>query len=156
LASIILTQNLKDSVKTEVYKLWNLEYPEAITYSDQSEFEQYLSGLIDPKHFLLYNKKEQLIGWAFTFTREDQRWFAIIIEKSNQELGSGKKLLNEIKANETKLAGWVIDHNNDHKKDGSSYSSPLSFYVKNGFYVCPDIRLETERISAVKIEWTQV
>jgi hypothetical protein len=53
------------------------------------------------------------------------------------------------------LNGWVIDHNNDKRKDGLIYISPLKFYEKCGFEIQSDIRLELDNISAVKIKWTK-
>lgn len=42
----------------------------------------------------------------------------------------------------------VIDHNNDIKFNGELYKSPLLFYQKNGFSICPEIRLEIPVVSA--------
>ena len=39
-------------------------------------------------------------------------------------------------------------------KSGKPYRSPLDFYIKNGFKVLPEIRLELPSISAVKIKWS--
>jgi hypothetical protein len=69
--------------------------------------------------------------------------------------GKGTLLLNKLKENEHKLCGWVVDHDNDRKQDGEPYKSPLKFYQKNGFAICSDVRLETEKRSAVKIIWEQ-
>ena len=63
-------------------------------------------------------------------------------------------MLDEIKNNEPVLNGWVIDHNNDKKKNGQQYISPLKFYEKCGFGILSDVRLELDKISAVKIKWT--
>jgi hypothetical protein len=52
------------------------------------------------------------------------------------------------------LNGWVIDHNNDRKKNGLIYVSPLKFYEKCGFEIQNYMRLELDKISAVKIKWT--
>ena len=51
------------------------------------------------------------------------------------------------------MAGWVIDNDAEMKLDGKPYRSPLSFYQKRGFKIHRDIRIETEKLSAVKIEW---
>lgn len=65
-------------------------------------------------------------------------------------------MLDKIKNNEKALNGWVIDHNNDKKKNGQHYISPLKFYEKCDFRVLSDIRLELDKISAVKIKWTTI
>jgi GNAT superfamily N-acetyltransferase len=107
--------------------------------------------LSDKKHYLLQNESDEIHGWAITFARENETWFAIIINSKIQNQGFGKQLLNHLKSIEKKLSGWVIDHNNDFKFDGIVYVSPLKFYLKNGFSICNEIRIETEKISAVKI-----
>ena len=67
--------------------------------------------------------------------------------------GFGTQLLNLGKEKESVLNGWVIDHDKDKKRNGENYISPLNFYLKNGFEVFPDNRLELEKLSAVKIRW---
>ena len=49
--------------------------------------------------------------------------------------------------------GWVIDHNDDLKSNGKYYQTPMPFYVKHGFEILEDIRIESEMIRAVKIKW---
>lgn len=70
-----------------------------------------------------------------------------------QKKGFGSQILNQIKQNENNLSGWVIDHNNDFKRNGNSYNSPLNFYLKNDFAVVDQCRLSTDKIDAVKITW---
>ena len=67
--------------------------------------------------------------------------------------GFGTLLLNELKKNNTVLNGWVTDHQNDVKQNKESYLSPIEFYSKNGFSVSKNIRIENDKISAVKITW---
>ena len=38
-------------------------------------------------------------------------------------------------------------------KNGKVYKSPLVFYLKNGFEIIENERLELEKISAVKVRW---
>ncbi|SMD14689.1 hypothetical protein, partial [Pedobacter nyackensis] len=71
---------------------------------------------------------------------------------SNQNKGCGKMLIDSLKQNSKKLCGWVIDHNNDLKQDGSTYYTPMQFYLKNSFIVM-DEKIETDIISAVKIKF---
>lgn len=93
------------------------------------------------------------MGWALTFERENEKWFAIILSEKIKGKGLGRKMLNELKKEEQVLNGWVIDHNNDKKKNGQQYISPLKFYEKCGFIILSDVRLELDKISAVKIKW---
>ena len=57
------------------------------------------------------------------------------------------------KEKENSLNAWVIDHNRDLKANGDAYRSPLEFYLKNGFKLLSDIRLELTNISAVQVNW---
>jgi hypothetical protein len=78
-------------------------------------------------------------------------WFAIIIDDQMQRKGKGSLLLEELKKEKNNLNGWVVDHENDRKKNGEAYKSLLLCYIKNGFITCNGTRIENEKISAVKI-----
>ena len=145
--------NLKQ--KEEIFELWNNEYPEKLTYKTIVEFENYLSKLTEQNHYLLLNENEETQGWATTFKRENAKWFAIILSEKLHGKGIGTKMLNTLKNDENTLNGWVIDHNSDKKINGNFYQSPLEFYIKNGFEILSEIRLEIEIMSAVKIKWTK-
>jgi GNAT superfamily N-acetyltransferase len=147
------TTNLDNSQLKQLLQLWNKEYPEQLAYSELSEFRSYLAGLANTTHFLLTDDHGLIKAWAFTFTREAERWFAIILDSSVQNQGYGTGLLNTLKVKEQILCGWVTDHNQYKKKDQSTYRSPLAFYLKNGFTTCDPVRLETDKLSAVKIQW---
>jgi len=108
--------------------------------------------LIDQYHILLLDDTK-IKGWYFNFIRENEKWFGMILDSDIQGKGFGTKVLNLAKEKESVLNGWVIDHNNDKKQNGEFYKSPLGFYQKNGFEVISNIRLELDKISAVKIKW---
>jgi len=57
------------------------------------------------------------------------------------------------KKERSKLNGWVITSNDYLKSNNNVYNSPVDFYVKNGFQIHKDIRLETGKINALKISW---
>ena len=145
--------NLKQ--KEEIFELWNNEYPEKLAYKTIVDFENYLSKLTEQNHYLLLNENEETKGWATTFKRENEKWFAIIISEKLHGKGFGTKMLNTLKNNEKTLNGWVIDHNSDKKLNGNFYQSPLEFYIKNEFEILSETRLELEIMSAVKIKWTK-
>ncbi|OOG73289.1 hypothetical protein [Flavobacterium sp. A45] len=149
----IQTQVLTLEQKESLFELWNAEYPERIGYKDLSEFENYLDGVSSIKHYLLVNDLNQISGWAFTFVREDEDWFGIIINSKIQGKRFGTLLLDELKNNTSVLNGWATDHQNDVKRNKEPYLSPLEFYTKNGFIVDQNIRMENDKISAVKIRW---
>ncbi|QLC65679.1 GNAT family N-acetyltransferase [Flavobacterium sp. LPB0248] len=150
---IIQTTELNEQAKKQVLDLWNREYPEKLSYNSLTEFDNYLQNLNNLKHFLLTSDIGLILGWALTFDRDNEKWFAIILSEKIKGNGLGRKMLDKIKNTELVLNGWVIDHNKDKKKNGQEYISPLKFYEKCGFRILKDVRLELDKISAVKIKW---
>ncbi|REC52969.1 N-acetyltransferase [Chryseobacterium piscium] len=147
------THQLNQEQKEQILQLWNNEYPEKLAYKSIDGFENYLEKLNEVNHFLLMNDDEKIQGWAITFEREGDTWFAIILSENLHGKGWGTKVLNELKRHKNELNGWVIDNSNGKKLNGNFYKSPLEFYLKNEFEVLSDIRLELEIMSAVKIKW---
>ena len=141
--------------KEVLCQLWNNEYPEKLSYKKTEEFDMYLNSLSNTKHYLLIVEANEIKGWAFTFLRDDEVWFAIIVDDQMQGKGKGSLLLDELKKGKNNLNGWVVDHENDSKQNGEAYTSPLLFYIKNGFTICNGTRIENEKISAVKINWNR-
>lgn len=144
---------LNTEQKMDIVRLWNTEYPVHLNYRDLSGFDEYLQGLTQPLHFILNDVQNHIQAWLVTFTRDDARWFAMILDGALQGQGIGSKLLDEAKKLENELNGWVTDHSRDIRTDGKPYHSPIGFYLKNGFEVLPDIRLEKGSLSTVKIRW---
>ena len=150
---IIETASLSETQKVAVLQLWNEEYPGQLRYAQPAGFDAYLSALTDKTHLLAVNDEGQVLGWALSFIRDGERWFAIIIHRSMQGMGEGSALLNALKSKEQSLAGWATDHERYTKADGSPYPSPLGFYVRQGFTTNPESRLELPHLSAVRIDW---
>ena len=149
----IKRSSLSVSEKLEVFELWNNEYPEKLSYKEKGEFDTYLKALKEQSHILLVDINKKIKGWYFDFKRENEKWFAIILDSEIHGKGLGTKILELAKEKENELNGWVIDHNRDKKKNGELYNSPLNFYLKNGFEKSVIDRLELKNISAVKIKW---
>lgn len=148
-------KELSASDKLHLMELWNNEYPEKLAYAGIDAFEVYLENLKDQRHILMCDENNNIQGWYFQFTRENETWFAIIIDSKCQGAGMGTQLLDMAKEQVEQLSGWVIDHNGDIKKNGEFYTSPLNFYLKNGFQLISETRLELDFISAVKIQWVK-
>ncbi|MES2863582.1 MAG: hypothetical protein V4666_05650 [Bacteroidota bacterium] len=144
---------LNDNEKTQILKIWNNEYPMTLNFSDAVGFDAYLNSLSDTIHYIIENENNVILAWGCKFTRDNEKWFAIILDQKIQGKGKGTEILNAIKNNEIKLNAWVIDTENYKKLDGEMYKSPLPFYLKNSFNLCPEIRIENEKLSAVKITW---
>ncbi len=117
-----------------------------------ADFEEFLATLLEPKYYFLLDN-ENTAGWAATFTAGPVRSFFIMLHGAYHGKGYGTILLNELKKEGPQLFAWAIDHNNDVKPDGRPYPSPINFYLKNGFTVNNDLRLENEVLSAVNILW---
>jgi hypothetical protein len=150
---IIETNTLDDAQKQAVIELWNEEYPAQLKYEHMEDFDRYLDALSDKTHLLGIDDTGRVIGWALSFIRNGERWFAIIIHRTAQAKGKGAAMLGALKARGERLAGWVTDHERYQKSDGTPYPSPLGFYLRNGFTVRQDVRLELEKLSAVRIDW---
>ena len=150
---IVQKEILSVAEKEVLRELWNNEYPSRLYLETKEDFDLYLNGLSNTDHYLLIDDLNKIVGWAFTFLREEEDWFAIILNDEIQGKGNGSLLINEIKKNNSNLNGWVIDQENQVKQNKEFYKSPMLFYIKNGFRICSDIRIENEKLSAVKINW---
>ena len=144
---------LNDNEKIQISKIWNNEYPITLNFSDSEGFDTYLNSLSDTIHYILENENNEILAWGCKFTRDNEKWFAVILDEKIQGKGKGTEILNAIKNNEITLNAWVIDKEIYTKLNGEIYKSPLNFYLKNSFNLCPEIRLENEKLSAVKITW---
>lgn len=151
--NFLQTEQLSNDYKKEIFQIWNKEYPEKLAFQGVENFEEYLSKLENPNHYIIQNSRNKIIGWAVDFNRDNEKWFAIIVDQNEQHKGLGEKLLLELQKHNIELNGWVIDHDKDLKRNGEKYLSPLVFYLNHNFETLPDIRLENEILSAVKIKW---
>lgn len=145
---IEISKSLTEDQTKQIDYLWNDVYPVKL----KNRFGLLLKDLKEFNHHVLLNETDEVIGWAVAFLRDGEIWFSILVSAENQNKGYGNMLIDSLKQNFKNLYGWVIDHNNDLKQDGSIYSSPIQFYLKNGFVVMDD-RIETDIISAVKIKY---
>lgn len=153
---ITRTKALSRSQKQDIVRLWNTEYPVHLNYKDVAGFEQYLDGLSNPAHLTINDQEGSVKAWLIIFTRDDARWFAMILDASLHGKGIGSKLLDEAKKLEGELNGWATDHGRDKRADGKPYPSPIGFYLKNDFEVLSGTRLEKGALSTVKIRWRKI
>ena len=149
------TLHLTSIQKSQISRLWNNEYPKSLNFADATGFDNYLAGLSDPVHYLLEAENGKILAWACKFIRAEEKWFAIILDEEIQGQGKGRAMLNALKKDEHGLTAWVIDKEDALKLNGETYNSPLNFYLKNDFITIPEIRLENEKMSAIKIIWTK-
>jgi hypothetical protein len=115
-----------------VFDLWNQEYPEKLVHDSHESMNLYLEKLESPK-YILCHLDGNLIGWASIFTRENERWFFLIISSQFHKKGIGKKFIQKITTLENRINGWVIDHSNDKKMDGHPTHLPYPFMLNKGF-----------------------
>lgn len=143
---------LTDDLKLEIIKIWNAEFSKQLAYDSIEGYDKWLNSIEDPTHVLVYSNTGELIAWCTDFNRNKERWFSILIIRSHHGKGLGRMMLDKMKARNTHLCGWAVDHNRDTRSDGSAYPSPIAFYEKNGFEIL-DIRDEKKDLSVVKIKW---
>ena len=146
---IIQTKTLSSVQSEQINSLWNKEYPLKL----KDRFPILLEGTTWHSHYLVEDSNGLIIAWAVMFEHSSQIRFSIIVSQEHQGKGLGKILLDHMKSTRNEFYGWVIDHNNDLKLNGENYISPLSFYVKQGFEIISDQRIETEMIQAVLVGW---
>ncbi len=149
------SNSLSQPEKITIFNLWNAEYADHLAHADVASLDAYFEKLEDVTYYLLKDDEEDVKGWAITFDREDERWFAIIISEKLQGKGYGNMMMDRIKQDEPVLNGWVTDHIEDIRSDGRPYLSPIDFYIKNDFVVLENTRFEKGRLKAVKIRWTR-
>lgn len=153
--TVSLFHDLNPEQREIVRQLWNEEYPVGLNLAAPVDFNNYLNGLTSKTHYLLETEDNVIAGWGLTFLRDNEQWFAMIVLRAYQGKQAGTQLLRAMQNNNPLLYGWVIDHSNDSKSDGTNYPSPLAFYLKNGFIADPEIRLEIPHLSAVRIHWNR-
>ncbi|MBB4808310.1 GNAT superfamily N-acetyltransferase [Chryseobacterium defluvii] len=153
----ILEQNkLTEIQKKNLWDLWNNEYPVQLNYEKLEDFNKYIKSLENSFNILLLDDGK-IIGWAFSFDREGERWFGIIVSENYQNKRYGSLMLKKLKEHESQLNGWVIDKTNYYyKKNDKPYKSPIDFYLKNEFKIINDSILETPKFSAIKITWSKL
>ena len=144
---ILKTKYLNQEKFQQINQLWNDEYPLKL----KDRFGLLLNGVENYNHYII-EQNNQIIAWAVDFEKENETRFSIIVHSKHKRKGLGKLLLNRLKRDLGEFYGWVIDHNNDMKQNGEIYTTPLSFYVKNGFEVLVESRIDNEMINAVKIK----
>jgi GNAT superfamily N-acetyltransferase len=147
---IINTKILTPQQEEQINKLWNEEYP--IRLADR--FKLLLEGVQNYNHYILEDEHQNLKAWAVDFVKDNEIRFSIIVRSEQKGKGLGSSLVEKLKLKNKEFYGWVIDHDNDFKSNGENYKTPMPFYLKHGFSILKDCRIETEIISAVKIKWT--
>ena len=144
---------LTTTQKEEILTLWNTVSPANISHDTIESLEEYLKTLNNVIYTLTLDDQEKVVGWFADFDREGGRWFAMLLDASVQGKGVGSSLLTQVKSRYDDISGWVIDHSDDARLDGKPYISPVNFYLKNGFEIVSDVRLELDYLSCVKMRW---
>lgn len=153
--NFILTKELNQTQKEEITVLWNAVYPIELRYESSKALEEFIDTKAAFEYYIFSNESGKIIGWLGVFTRDNERWFSIMVDPQYQGKKLGTQLLVKAKEKEPILNGWVVDHNNHKKVNGEPYLSPLSFYKKIGFEVFHDIHINQKNLSAVKITWNR-
>ena len=150
---IIHTHVLNQQQQLELLKCWNDVYPQNLKFDDLAKLKSYFDGLQQVEYFLLIDASIPATAFSFRFIRDEELWLAMLMPPTMQGKGYGSILLEELTENISSISAWVVDHDRDLKSDGSSYISPLPFYLKEGFEIQEGVRLETDTISVAKLIW---
>lgn len=148
-------KTLEEQERKLLLQLWNDEYPIIISHSSLQSFNRYLDSLENVVHYLLIDlsKNDIIKGWAFTFDRDNLRWFAIILSPTIQKKGIGRIILKYLISKEKHLRAWVIDNDRYVKSNGQPYIPPLSFYTKLGCNISKKDTSTSGELSVVKIDF---
>jgi RimJ/RimL family protein N-acetyltransferase len=144
---IIKAKNISSDQFQQINQMWNDEYP--IKLKDR--FGILLEGVENYNHYLI-EQNNNVLAWAVEFEKEKEKRFSIIVKNEYKGNGFGKLLINRLKRDLGEFYGWVIDHNNDLKHNGEFYMTPIGFYLKNGFEILTQERIDSEMIRAVKVK----
>jgi predicted GNAT family N-acyltransferase len=147
---VTFTASLSANQIQQIDVLWNQEYSKNLL----NRFSILLTDAANYRHFIIENDAREIVAWAVLFDKENETRFSIIVAEASSGLGLGGQLMDVLKQVCPCFYGWVIDHDNDLKNDGSIYRSPLTFYLKHGFEVLSEQRLDTTIIKAVKVKWS--
>lgn len=142
---------LSDKHHAQINALWNEEYPTTLV----GRFPMLLEDTLLFKHFIILNEEENVMAWAAYFQKDEEIRFSILVGRSHQGKGYGKQLINAMKNELPKFYAWVIDKEHFIRKDGKTYTSPLSFYLNLGFEILPDQRIDNDMINAVKVRFSK-
>jgi GNAT superfamily N-acetyltransferase len=148
---IIKTTPLTTHQSSQINQLWNDEYPLKL----KDRFPILLDGADWHNHYIILDEEQNVIAWAVDFEKEKQIRFPIIVASNHKGKGLGGLLIDKLKEENKEFYGWVIDHNDDLKSNGEHYQTPMPFYLKHGFEILNDIRIDNEMIKAVLIKWIE-
>jgi GNAT superfamily N-acetyltransferase len=146
---VIKTNKISKKQKAQINKLWNDEYPVKL----KDRFDLLLNDVQNFNHYLIEDKGE-VVAWAVEFEKQKETRFSIIIKNQYQGKGIGKLLINKLKNELDEFYGWVIDNDFDLKSNGETYKSPLKFYLKLGFEILENERINNEILNAIKIKYS--
>ena len=146
---ILKTKSLSEKQSRQINQLWNDEYPLKL----KDRFLMLLDGVDRYNHYIIEDSNKNVIAWAVDFEKDQQIRFSIIVTSAWKGKGLGVLLIDKLKEENDEFYGWVIDHNEDLKSNGDHYQSPIPFYLKHGFDILNDRRIDTEMITAVLIKW---
>lgn len=147
---VIKTKILSPKQEEQIDALWNEEYPIKLA----NRFKLLLEGVENYNHYVIEDEEKNVKAWAVDFEKENEIRFSIIVRSGEKGKGLGACLIDKLKLENEEFFGWVIDHNKDLKSNGQNYITPMPFYLKHGFAILDDCRIEAEIISAVKIKWS--
>lgn len=130
---ITIHGNLNSTDTISLFNIWNAVYPTEATFQKIEDIIHYLNQKIHPTHYVARDLNDKIDGWLMTFTRDQSRFFVLLVNKQAQAKGIGTRLMSSAMKDEETLNGWVVTRSGYHLLDGTPYLSPINFYKKLGF-----------------------
>lgn len=146
---ITKTKILSQLQTEQINALWDNEFPAKLN----GRFPLLLNDATSFDHYIIEDDAQNIKAWAVIFEKDQQIRFSLIVAENQQRNGLGGLLIERLKTDYQEFYGWVIDHNDDLKTNGEHYLSPLPFYLKHGFEILNDQRIDSPMIKAVLIKW---
>ena len=148
---MISTTHLSKKHHAQINTLWDEEYPTTLA----GRFSVLLNDASIFKHFIILDLNQNVRAWAVYFQKDEEIRFSILVDRNHQGKGYGMQLIDAMKCELTEFSGWVIDKSHFMRKDGTAYHSPLGFYLKLGFEILHEQRIDNDMINAVKVRFSK-
>lgn len=133
------TKILTDKQREQINALRDDKYPSKL----KDRFPIHLDGADWYNQYIIEDLNNNTIAWTVDFEKKSQIRFSIIVASIHKGKGLGRMLIEKLRTENEEFYGWVIDHNNDFKLNGEYYKTPMPFYLKHGFEILNDKRIDT-------------
>ncbi|KAF2506618.1 hypothetical protein [Flavobacterium foetidum] len=82
---VVHQNSFSEQEKETLWQLRNSEYPIQFGHETFQEFESYCNALVKTENYILIDSRNVIQGWAYTFLRDSEVWFAIMLNSEIQK-----------------------------------------------------------------------